>query len=169
MGGGPPCFPQGSSCPAVLWAPLSPFLPSPTGPSPSSAALSSTFGWLSGSFLTRARNPGVHRTPVWAPSRSLAATWEIDLSFFSSPYLDVSVQAVPPARLCIHRAVAGGFPAGFPHSDIRGSYRIFAPDRGFSQLITSFFGSQCQGIRPAPLLAWPGLPACGYAACSLRA
>ena len=28
--------------------------------------------------------------------------------------------------------------------------RIFAPPRGFSQLITSFFGSQCQGIRPAP-------------------
>ena len=32
---------------------------------------------------------------------------------------------------------------------------IFAPPRGFSQLITSFFGSWCQGIRPAPFLAWP--------------
>ena len=30
---------------------------------------------------------------------------------------------------------------------------IFAPPRGFSQLITSFFGSQCQGILPAPFLA----------------
>ena len=29
---------------------------------------------------------------------------------------------------------------------------ICAPSRGFSQLITSFFGSQCQGIRPAPFL-----------------
>ena len=34
-------------------------------------------------------------TPVWAPSLSLAATWDIDFSFFSSAYLDVSVQQVP--------------------------------------------------------------------------
>ena len=33
--------------------------------------------------------------------------------------------------------------------------RIFAPPRSLSQLITSFIGSQCQGIRPAPLFAWP--------------
>ena len=31
---------------------------------------------------------------VWAPSISLAATLEIDVSFFSSSYLDVSVQRV---------------------------------------------------------------------------
>ena len=31
-------------------------------------------------------------TTVWALSRSLAATWEIDFSFSSSAYLDVSVQ-----------------------------------------------------------------------------
>jgi hypothetical protein len=30
--------------------------------------------------------------------------------------------------------------------------RIFAPPRSFSQLITSFIGCQCQGIRPAPFL-----------------
>ena len=35
---------------------------------------------------------------------------------------------------------------------------IFAPPRGFSQLITSFVGSQCQGIRPVPYLAWPFVP-----------
>ena len=34
---------------------------------------------------------------------------------------------------------------------------LFATPRGLSQLITSFFGSQCQGIRPAPFLAWPKL------------
>ena len=33
--------------------------------------------------------------------------------------------------------------------------RIFAPPRSFSQLITSFVGSRCQGIRPALFLAWP--------------
>ena len=34
---------------------------------------------------------------------------------------------------------------------------IFAPPHGFSQLITSFFGSQCQGIRPVLFLAWPSI------------
>ena len=32
---------------------------------------------------------------------------------------------------------------------------LFAPPRSFSQLITSFIGSQCQGIRPVLFLAWP--------------
>ena len=35
------------------------------------------------------------RTTVWAPSISLAATLEIDFSFSSSGYLDVSVHRVP--------------------------------------------------------------------------
>ena len=39
------------------------------------------------------------RTPVWPLSISLAATLEIEFSFFSSPYLDVSVQAVPSMYL----------------------------------------------------------------------
>ena len=34
-------------------------------------------------------------------------------------------------------------------------YRIFAPNRSLSQLVTSFFGSQCQGIRLMLLFAWP--------------
>ena len=40
-------------------------------------------------------------------------------------------------------------------------HRIFAPPHGFSQLITSFVGSQCQGIRPAlfPLNLSLGSPA----------
>ena len=42
-------------------------------------------------------NPGIAVTiPVWALSLSLAATQEIDVSFFSSSYLDVSVQRVGP-------------------------------------------------------------------------
>ena len=35
------------------------------------------------------------RTPVWPLSISLAATLEIEFSFFSSGYLDVSVHQVP--------------------------------------------------------------------------
>lgn len=35
----------------------------------------------------------------------------------------------------------------FPHSDIPGWSRLLAPDRGFSQPITSFFGYSTQGIH----------------------
>ena len=61
------------------------------------------------------------RTLVWPLSRSLAATYEIDVSFSSSPYLDVSVQAVPFHTLWIGVWMTGVCPAGFPHSDIHGS------------------------------------------------
>jgi hypothetical protein len=40
-------------------------------------------------------NPSMAVTKeVWANSRSLATTWEITIVFFSSAYLDVSVQQV---------------------------------------------------------------------------
>ena len=58
-------------------------------------------------------------TLVWALSLSLAATQEIDLSFFSSSYLDVSVQ-----RVCSPSGVTGLLPAGLPHSDILGSSHV---------------------------------------------
>ena len=32
---------------------------------------------------------------------------------------------------------------------------LFATPHSLSQLTTSFIGSQCQGIRPAPFVAWP--------------
>ena len=62
-------------------------------------------------------------TPVWPLSISLAATLKIDVSFSSSGYLDVSVHQVPFHTLCIHVWMTG-YPAGFPHSDIRGSQPI---------------------------------------------
>ena len=68
------------------------------------------------------------RTPVWALSISLAATLEIDFSFSSSGYLDVSVHRVPFHTLWIGVWMTGVLPAGFPHSDIRGSLNIcFSP------------------------------------------
>ena len=42
---------------------------------------------------------------VWPLPRSLAATCGISVDFSSSPYLDVSVQAVPPVYLCIQYMV----------------------------------------------------------------
>ena len=64
------------------------------------------------------------RTPVWALSLSLAATQEIDVSFFSSGYLDVSVPRVPSGKLCIGLSVLKVYLSGFPHSDIHGSKDI---------------------------------------------
>ena len=43
---------------------------------------------------------------------------------------------------------------GFPIR-ISAGRRIFAPNRSFSQLVTSFIGSQCQGILLVLFLAWP--------------
>ena len=63
------------------------------------------------------------RISVWPLSISLAATLKIDVSFSSSGYLDVSVHQVPFHTLCIHVWMTG-YPAGFPHSDIRGSQPI---------------------------------------------
>ena len=64
------------------------------------------------------------RIPVWALSISLAATLEIEFSFFSSGYLDVSVHRVPFHTLWIGVWMTGVFPAGFPHSEICGSSDI---------------------------------------------
>ena len=61
------------------------------------------------------------RTLVWALPVSLAATPGIDVSFFSSGYLDVSVHRVPFHTLWIGVWMTGVLPAGFPHSDICGS------------------------------------------------
>ena len=83
---------------------------------------------------------------VWAPPRSLAATGGIVVTFFSWGYLDVSV---PPVRLprC---GMAGSLPPGCPIRKSAGQ-RAFAPNRGLSQLVTSFFASESLGIRHAPL------------------
>ena len=62
-------------------------------------------GWLSHAIrldtsdLDASPNPGDQRPPVWPPPRSLATTCGISVDVFSSPYLDVSVQAVPHVHL----------------------------------------------------------------------
>ena len=65
-------------------------------------------------------------------SLSLAATQEIDVSFSSSGYLDVSVPRVPSAWLWIHHAVTEVSSARFPHSDTRGSLDICSSPRLFA-------------------------------------
>ena len=70
-------------------------------------------------------------------------------SFFSCRYLDVSV----PCVRSLPSSVPGSLPAGSP---IRTSadLGIFAPPRGFSQLVTSFFASESLGIPHTPFSAF---------------
>ena len=53
------------------------------------------------------RTPSVFLPKVWPPPRSLATTSGISVDFSSSPYLDVSVQAVPYLRLFCSTQVDG--------------------------------------------------------------
>ena len=72
------------------------------------------------------------RTMVWPLSISLAATLEIDVSFSSSGYLDVSVHRVPSVNLWIQLTVTEVSSAGFPHSDICGSRDICSSPQLFA-------------------------------------
>ena len=98
------------------------------------------FGLLSQNSSARLKEsimrsePRSARTTVWPFSISLAATLEIDFSFSSSGYLDVSVHRVPFHTLCIGVWMTGVFPARFPHSDICGSLVICT----FPQLFAAY-------------------------------
>ena len=59
-----------------------------------------------------------------------------------------SSSGLPPIRIT---AIPGGWVAPFGHPRIK---RLFAPPRGFSQLITSFFASESQGIPHALLVTY---------------
>ena len=128
--GGPRAFPQGSSCLVVLWIlprciglrlrgshPLRLVFPVPF-PCPSQSLMQS--------------EPRCARTAVWALPVPLAATPGIDVSFFSSGYLDVSVRRVPPACLWIQHAVPEVCSGGFPHSEISGSQDICSSPKLFA-------------------------------------
>ena len=87
-------------------------------------------GWLSQNHSARIAEsimrsePRCARTTVCPLSISLAATLDIEFSFFSSGYLDVSVHRVPFHTLWIGVWILEVFSSGFPHSDIHGSKDI---------------------------------------------
>ena len=110
--------------------PLFDYLISPTGILPSASELSSPLR-LSKPQVMSVLNPD-SKLSVWPLSRSLAATRKIDVSFSSSGYLDVSVPRVPFIHLWIQCMMTGVLPAGFPHSDIRGSMDICSSPRLFA-------------------------------------
>ena len=96
-------------------------------------------GWLSQNHSARIAEsimrsePRNARIPVCPLSISLAATLEIEkFSFSSSPYLDVSVQAVPLHTLWIGVWMHEVCSCGFPHSDICGSMDICSSPQLFA-------------------------------------
>ena len=117
--GGPGCFRLDSSCPALLRIPLSYDSLTNTRLSLSMVNLSKLFLFIV-ARMSRSYYPTTAVTiVVWASSISLAATLEIDVSFFSSSYLDVSVQ-----RVCPPSGVLGLLPNGLSHSEILGSILV---------------------------------------------
>jgi hypothetical protein len=116
---GPARFRQGFTCPALLRILLSITFLTCTGLSPCIAQLSRWFQF-SLHEMSQSYNPVIAvTTTVWANPRSLATTYGITFVFFSSAYLDVSVQRVCPpiGVLCLQHS-------GLPHSDIYGSIRV---------------------------------------------
>ena len=116
---GPAKFTQGFTCPALLRIPLSISSLTHTGLSPSLVYLSRLFRF-NPHRMSWSYNPNIAVTTlVWANPRSLATTYGITFVFFSSAYLDVSVQRVCPpiGVLCLQHS-------GLPHSDIYGSNRV---------------------------------------------
>ena len=151
MGGGPPCFPQGFPVSRGTLDPARLLKISPTGLSPSLAGFPKTVP-LSLAVPLRSPQPRSACTAVWASSISLAATLEIDVSFSSSPYLDVSVQAVPLHTLWIGVWIHEVFSCGFPHSDISGSMDICSSPEAFRSLSRPSSALSAKGIHPAPFM-----------------
>ena len=82
------------------------------------------------------RNPDC-KQPVWPLSISLAATLEIDVSFSSYGYLDVSVPRVPLITLCIHVMIPAHYHRWVPpfrHLRICGYVLLPAAFRSLSRL-----------------------------------
>ena len=113
---GPAKFRQDFTCPALLRIPLSFTFITHTGLSPSLVDLSRSF-WFCMQEMSWSYNPNIAVTTlVWANPRSLATTYGITFVFFSSAYLDVSVQRVCSPIGVIHLQCIG-----LPHSGIYGS------------------------------------------------
>ena len=144
-------FPPGFTCPAVLWIQLAEFAFRLQGSHPLWLAFPHNSTILI-QYRIAVLTPGIFLLPVWPLPRSLATTCGISVDFFSSPYLDVSVQAVSLIYLWIQYMMYGLLHTDFSIRKSADQW-IFAPPRSLSQLIASFIGSQCQGIRPALFLA----------------
>ena len=97
MEDGPPAFPPGFTCPAVLWILLAVI----SFRIRDCHSLWSAFPCSSPNLLH------THYSPNPFCISTKGTTCGISVDFFSSPYLDVSVQAVPLIYLCIQYMMSG--------------------------------------------------------------
>ena len=91
---------------------------------------------LTFSIPSAVRTPKVLLLSVWPLPRSLATTYGISVDFSSSPYLDVSVQAVPLIQLWIHCMIHRRYPmwiAPFGHLRINVCLQLPAAFRSLSR------------------------------------
>ena len=92
---------------------------------------------LTSVVLKVVRTPKILLSLVWPLPRSLATTSGISVDFFSSPYLDVSVQAVPLIYLCIQYMMirlSSDRIAPFRHLRINAYLRLPVAYRSLSRL-----------------------------------
>ena len=130
-----------------------------TGLSPSTDPVSTGFRYerLVGASPVLQPRARPKTAPVWASARSLATTCAIIIIFFSSGYLDVSVPRVRPPDIFRCDGIA---PAGFPHSDIRGSQGICPSPRLFAacHVLLRLREPQASPMRPFCLSLFLHLP-----------
>ena len=93
-------FPPGFTCPAVLWIQLAAFSFRLRDYHSLWCAVPCTSAKIPQCRFT-VRTPKILLPSVWPLPCSLATTYGISVDFFSSSYLDVSVQTVPDAYLFI--------------------------------------------------------------------
>ena len=152
MEGGPPGFPQGSSCLVVLWilSRLPAFayatltLSGPGFPSVHSASLP-VVGDSPQPRITEVTRFGLFRvrSPLLAESRLISSPGATEMFQFTPS---------PSRTLSIHVRATGHLPRLGCPIRISADQGIFAPPRSFSQLVASFVGYRCQGIHPALLV-----------------
>ena len=130
--GGPPGFPRGFSCPAVLWILLI--------SSVFAYQALTVFGPVSQQVQLTSKtkcSPQPQRSfLLWFGPlpRSLAATWGISFDFSSSGYLDVSVRRVPFSRSMTWMTVHNySRIAPFGHPRFNGYLRLPAAFRSLSR------------------------------------
>ena len=146
MEGGPPGFGRGFTCPALLGIPVGP---------------AQVFGYgaftLSGPAFQRIRLTS--QMPRPGPATPECKHSGLASSPFARRYLENRcfflflglLRCFSSPRFLLHAMCshADAYPLQYAGSPIRKSavHQIFAPHRSLSQLVTSFVGFRCQGIR----------------------
>ena len=131
MEDGPSCFPQGFTCPVVLWIILVAFSFQLQGYYLLWRSFPTLFIYDIASMLY-VRNPIEENFNGLACSAFARRYLRNLVDFFSSAYLDVSLRRVPLMQLCIYCMIRDSSSRGFPHSDICGSRLICSSPQLFA-------------------------------------